>query len=153
VGSYVELLRSVREKRPDAVILNLIYSLDTPSYDVAEARDGTLTRYTETAVSQFVAEQGLGESSSCAVLLVEAPPSGEDGGSLEHQGRDGHFMYAELFAQRLRPDCRSLDGSGRCESLRRWSGSSTRQSHDIDIDVGVETSPTPLLAMGCRRRC
>ena len=95
MNADVDLLRSVREKRPSAIILCLIYSLDTPSYDASGAKDGTLTRYTETAVGQFVAEQG----GAGPAVLLETPASGqrwpEDGGSLEHWGHDGHLKYAE----------------------------------------------------------
>ena len=95
VASYVELLRVIRQKRPEAIILSLVYSLDTPSYDAAGAQDGTLAKYTKTAVDVFIAEQA--EIPAPAVLL-EVPQAGqqwpEDGGSMEHWGRSGHMKYA-----------------------------------------------------------
>lgn len=95
VASYVELLRMIRRQRPHAAILCLVYSLDTPSYDAAGAKDGTLAKYTKTAVDLFIVEQA---ATSGPAVLLETPPAGqrwpEDGGSLEHWGRSGHMKYA-----------------------------------------------------------
>ena len=95
VDSYVKLLHMIRQNRPEASILNLVYSLDTPSYDAAGAQDGTLAKYTEAAVNLFITEQA---GMPGPEVLLETPQAGqrwpEDGGSLEHWGRSGHMKYA-----------------------------------------------------------
>lgn len=95
VESYVALLRTIRQNRPEAIILNLVYSLDTPGYDAAGAQDGTLVKYTEAAVNLFITEQA---GVPGPAVLLETPQAGqrwpEDGGSLEHWGRSGHMKYA-----------------------------------------------------------
>ena len=107
VERYVQLLRTVREKRPaPTVLLSVVYSLDTPGYNSSASagrREGEtatqhLSRYVSSAVARYVEQSGDGlapvhsylETAGCAPLVWPG-----DGGNLEHWGPPGHAKFAE----------------------------------------------------------
>ena len=98
--AYVELLQLIRTHRPDAPILNLVYSLDTPSYAAQEKRAGGPSANLEAHVQDAVAAYQAATPEDRAVF-VAVPESGQvwpqDGGAMEHWGVRGMLKAANAI--------------------------------------------------------
>jgi lysophospholipase L1-like esterase len=109
IAAYVSLLQCVRAHRPKpAVILNLVYCLETPSYDKMGARDGKLFEYTAEAVRLYKEGVGGCEGTDELVHIAAFPDAGlkwpQDGGVIEHWGTAGHIKWADALCHYIETD-------------------------------------------------
>jgi len=107
VDKYVAMLQAIRQARPDAVILNVCSSLDTPTYISAgyeyEEPNNPIVQLLR---ESFAAYQKAAPDDSR--MLLSIPASGqvwpEDGGCVEHWGTSGMLKHAEAVCLCIESD-------------------------------------------------
>ena len=112
VEAYVQMLQLVRERRPSAPVLSLIYSCDTPYYRALGAKAGhhpgdILEEHVRSAVGAYRAARPADDN-----VFIARPDAGqawpEDGGAMEHWGTRGMLKYADAVCACIERDIPGL---------------------------------------------